>query len=41
MEVRVSMFDPISGNPLEMLAVMIVLKSKAVGKAIKSELKEE
>lgn len=40
MEVKVSMFDLISGNSLEMLAVVIVLKSKVVSKAIKNEHKE-
>lgn len=41
LDVKVSMFDLISGNSLEMLAVVIVLKSKAVGKGVKDEWKEE
>lgn len=39
--VKVSMFDLISGNSLEMLAVVIVMKSKGVSQAIKNEHREE
>ena len=41
LDVRVSMFDLISGNSLDLLAVVIVLKSKAVSKQVKEEYKEE
>ena len=41
MEVKVSMFDLVSGNSLEQLAVVIVMKSKVVRKEIKEGIKEE
>ena len=39
--VKVSMFDLISGNTLEMLAVVVVLKAKGVSAAVKAEYREK
>lgn len=41
LDVKVSMFDLISGNSLEMLAGVVVMKSKVVSKMVKDEHKEE
>lgn len=41
LDVRVSMFDLVSGNSVEMLAVVVVLKSKGVGEEVKGEWKGE
>ena len=40
LDVKVSMFDLVSGNSLEQLAVVIVMKSKVVRKEIKEGFKE-
>ena len=41
LDVKVSMFDLISGNSLELLALLIVMKSKVVSKEIKEEFTGE
>ena len=41
LDVKVSMFDLISGNSLEMLAVLVVGRSKVVSKEVKAEWKGE
>ncbi len=41
LDIKVSMFDLISGNSVEMMSVLIVMKSKVVRKEIKEEWKGE
>ena len=40
LEVKVSMFDLVSGNSLEQLALVVVMKSKVVRKEVKEDVKE-